>query len=834
MKKLLMVLFAIAAGTLALRFATSQQAEKQKVGPLPDGAFLLNSGWTLRPAGTQVELGTFPMSSALSRNGKYLLALNAGYDPPTISVLSTAQKSELAKIPVKDAWLGLRTDPRSDLFYVGGGVTGKVFEFSLDPDTGAVTPKRELQAVEDLESKGNALIGDVELSRDGHYLYAGDLYDDLISVIDLREGKYLGSWKTGSRPYRIMVAPNGTELLVTAWGGNAIYVHDLKDGSVATKIRVGAHPTDMLYINKPPPSEEGQSSYIGRIFVTASNTNKTYVFGVNPDGQLTPTETLNIATTPMHPLGMTPSALAADEKGTTVFVVCSDANAVAQIDISSAISHVEGFIPTGWYPTAITTLKDGNLAILNGKGLGSHPNPGGPNPTRTTAQLHAEGASPVQYVGHIQRGTAQFMPMPDADQIATFTQTVLDNSPYKDELLDSPITDDQTAYFAKHGGHLSPIQHVIYIIKENRTYDQVLGDMPQGNGDKSLVLFGSEITPNLHKLAQDYILYDNFYENADVSADGHNWASAAIAPDYATKLWPSEYGHRSKVYDFEGGEPANTPPAGYLWNNAMQAGVTIRDYGQWVTNIPLKQVNGPVQIAAVKDLQLTRYVDMNYRSFDLEYPDVDRAKEFISEWRKFDSDNKVPQLSIVRMGNDHTQGAKPGALTPLSYNADNDYAVGMLVDAVSHSNAWPSSAIFIIEDDAQNGPDHVDSHRAPVWVISPYTHRGMVDSTMYNQTSVLRTMELILGMRPMTHFDAGARPMFATFSQAPNTQPYSVINPKIPLTDRNLAHSPGSSESARMDFSDADKADDDQLNDVLWRAIKHTDPPVPTRSAFAK
>jgi DNA-binding beta-propeller fold protein YncE len=833
MKKLLLILLAIASGAIVIHHATSQHAIQQRVGPLPNGGFLLNSGWTIRPAGQQVEVGTFPMSSALSKNGKYLLVMNAGYDPPAISVIATASKTELSRTRVADAWLGLRIDPRSDLFYVGGGSTGKVFEFSLDSSTGSVTAKRELPAVEDLAHKGNALIADVELSHDGHYLYAGNLYDDLIAVIDLHTGKYLGSWKTGRRPYRIMVAPRGGQLLVTAWGDGFIFVHDIKDGSIVSKIRVGAHPTDMLWIDKPPPSAEGQSSYTGRIFVTAANTNNTYSFGVNDDGQLTPLETFNIATTPLHALGMTPSALAADEKGVKLFVVCSDANAVAQVDIAGPRSRVEGFIPTGWYPTAVTSLTNGELAILNGKGLGSHPNPGGPNPTKTGAQLHAQ-ASPIEYVGHIQKGSVQFLAVPPDDKIDALTQTVLDNSPYKDELIDQPISDEQTAYFAKHDDHLSPIQHVIYIIKENRTYDQVLGDIPQGNGDKSLVLFGENITPNLHQLARDFILYDNFYENADVSADGHNWASAAIAPDYTTKVWPSEYAHRSHTYDFEGGEPANTPPAGYIWDNALQAGISVRDYGQWCTNIPLKEATGPRQIGAVKDAALIPHVDMNYRGFDLEYPDVDRAKEFIREWKEFDAAGTSPQMSILRMGNDHTQGTKAGALTPLSYNADNDYAVGMLVDAVSHSNVWSSTVIFIIEDDAQNGPDHVDSHRAPVWVISPFTRRGMVDSTMYNQTSILRTMELALGMRPMTHFDAGARPMFGSFSQKPNTQPYSAINPKIPLTDRNPAHGSGTAESARMDFSDADLADDDQLNDVLWRAIKHSDPPVPTRSAFGQ
>ena len=310
--------------------------------------------------------------------------------------------------------------------------------------------------------------------------------------------------------------------------------------------------------------------------------------------------------------------------------------------------------------------------------------------------------------------------------------------------------------------------------------------MPKGNGDPSLTLFGEKYTPNLHQLAKDYILYDNFYENADVSAEGHNWASAAIAPDYTVKLWPSEYGHRSKVYDFEGGEPANTPPAGYIWDNALQAGVTVRDYGQWTSNFPLKQVVDGIQIKTIKDLALQPYVDKKYRGWDLDYPDVERAKEFASEWRQFDADGKAPGISVVRMGNDHTKGSTPGALTPFSFNADNDYGVGLLVDAVSHSKLWASTAIFIIEDDAQNGPDHVDSHRAPVWVISPYTRRGIVDSGMYNQASVLRTMELILGLRPMTQFDAAARPMFESFSKTQDTAPFTAISPKISLTDRKL------------------------------------------------
>jgi DNA-binding beta-propeller fold protein YncE len=815
----------------------SQDSPQRKVGPLAGGSFLLNSGWTIKPAGTQVPVDTLPMSTAISRNGKFLLVLNGGYNPPSVSVIDIAQKKELSRTKLADCFLGLTVSPTEDKVYVGGGTTGKVFELNINADTGALTPSREFPAVKDLAAKGDALIGDVAVTPDAHILYATDLYDDQIAVVNLQSGQLIATFKTGKRPYKLLLPPGGRHLLVSAWGEGLVYQHDATTGELVSKVRVGPHPTDMVWVNHAVANDEGEAgSYAARLFVTASNTNNAYAFGASADGQLTMLETINLSLTPMQPLGMTPTALAFDAKGTTLYAVCSDGNAVAAVDISAARSRVIGFIPTGWYPTAARIAPDGELIIVNGKGLGSKPNPRGPNPSIRPAPSHEGGVSPdqVQYVAHIQTGTVGFLPAPDTAQLEEFTRIVRENSPYRDELVDGPPNSEQTAFFQRTQSHPSPIEHVIYIIKENRTYDQVLGDMPKGNGDPSLTLFGEKYTPNLHQLAKDYILYDNFYENADVSAEGHNWASAAIAPDYTVKLWPSEYGHRSKVYDFEGGEPANTPPAGYIWDNALQAGVTVRDYGQWTANFPLKQVVDGIQIKTIKDLALQPYVDKKYRGWDLDYPDVERAKEFASEWRQFDADGKAPGISVVRMGNDHTKGSTPGALTPFSFNADNDYGVGLLVDAVSHSKLWASTAIFIIEDDAQNGPDHVDSHRAPVWVISPYTRRGIVDSGMYNQASVLRTMELILGLRPMTQFDAAARPMFESFSRTPDTAPFTAISPKISLTDRNSGQAPDAAASARMNFRDADMVDDDELTAVLWHVIKHAAPPPPTTSAFGR
>jgi DNA-binding beta-propeller fold protein YncE len=822
------------AGTFAFQEGVSQRAPKEQVGPLGGGGFLLNSGWKIQPAGQQVPVDTFPMSSALSNDGKYLLVLNGGYNPPTISVIELAGKRELHRTAVPDAWLGLAVAPEGNLIYVGGGSTGNVYELSLGAD-GTLTRTREI-SLTDAKTKGKPFAGDVALSPDGLTLYAADLYGDSIAQVNLKAGKMVDHWKTGQRPYRIVVAPGGALLLISSWGDAAIYQHAAASGVEAAKVRVGPHPTDMLLLDKPAPTESNSESYRARVFVAAANTNNVYSFGLGQDGQMTMLESINVSMTPMHPLGMTPSALAVDKQGSRLYVVCSDANAVAVVDISGPRAAVLGFIPTGWYPTAARVLPDDELTILNGKGLGSKPNPNGPNPTKGTAFVQ-EGERQLrkdQYVAALQTGTVAFLPQPPSDQIRELTHSVMANSPYHDEMIYGPITNDQEAYFSRTQGHQSPIHQVIYIIKENRTYDQVLGDIEKGNGDKTLTLFGERVTPNLHALARDFVLFDNFYENSDVSADGHNWATAAIAPDYTVKLWPNEYGHRSKVYDFEGGEPANTPPAGYIWNNALQAGVTVRNYGDWVVNFPLNQVVNGRQIRSVRDHDLEQHTDFAYRGFDLEYSDMDRVKEFTREWDGFAAANAAPQISVVRLGNDHTQGTKPGALTPLSYAAQNDLAVGTLVDAVSHSRLWSSTAIFVIEDDSQNGPDHIDSHRAPVWVISPFTRRSAVDSTMYNQAGVLRTIELIAGLRPMTHFDAGARPLFASFSQQADARPFSVITAQTSLTERNSGNAAGANDSARMNFSDADLADDEELNAILWRAIKHGDPPVPVRSAFGR
>jgi hypothetical protein len=357
--------------------------------------------------------------------------------------------------------------------------------------------------------------------------------------------------------------------------------------------------------------------------------------------------------------------------------------------------------------------------------------------------------------------------------------------------------------------------------------------MKEGNGDASLVLFGENITPNLHKLARQFVLLDNFYVNSDVSADGHNWSTAAIAPDYVQKMWPNKYANRRTTYDFEEQDVASQPPAGYLWSNANGAGISMRNFGYMVNNKPGAQI-GEAQITGVRDPVLSKVTNPMYRGFDLAYPDVERAKVFLAELAEYEKSGNMPRLIFMRMGNDHTSGTAAGKVAPLSAAADNDQGIGMVIEGLSKSRFWASSAVFILEDDAQNGADHVDSHRSPAFLISPWVKHHAVDGTMYNTTSMLRTMEFLLGMKPMTHFDAGARPMTSAFQTRPDPTPYVIEKPRISLTDINPAATPAAQRAAALRFDEADENDDDEMNDILWRAIRKDAPPPPVRSIFGK
>ncbi len=822
------------AGLLAAAgILISQPAAPVRVGPQPGGGFLLNSGWLLKPAGRQIPLSTGPQATALSPNGKYLAILQAGYLQPSVSIHDPLTLAEIHRITLPDAWLGLAFSP-SGLLYVSGGSTASVYELAITTEA-RLELRRTFTIVPEKDRKHTDFIGDVTLSPDGRLIYAAGLHRNSIIVINPQSGMIIEEWKTAYRPYRILFHPDGKSFFVTGWGDASLRQVNPVNGQEIARFNVGLQPMDMVWRTKPIPVEgtDQPAPFKERLFVTSSGSNLVHVFGAVENGDFRRIESINTSYLRdfYQPVGMTPSALALSPDQDTLYIVCADANAVARVDISTRRSAVTGFIPTGWYPLAARVLSNNDLLVLNGRGAASYPNPKGPNPTINRAVIH-EGNVEVEYVGAIQRGSASLIPAPRPEQMAAYTQQVISSSPLRAATI-PPANIPAGHVLSYANGAKPPIEHVIYVVKENRTYDQVLGDLGIGNGDPSLTLFTEESSPNHHKLAREFVLLDNFYVSADVSAEGHNWSTSAIAPAYVQRMWPNSYARRRRHYDYEGQERAALPPAGYIWTSALQAGLTYRNYGWWVTNISPAPTTGR-QIAAVRDPAIAQHTNFDYRSFDLDYKDVDRLSVLLKDLAEFEASGQMPRFITLRLGNDHTSGTAAGKIAPLAAMADNDAALGQLVEAVSKSKFWATTAIFVLEDDAQNGPDHVDSHRSPAYVISPYTRGRGIDSSMYNTVSMLRTMEYILGLNPMTMHDASAHLMTAAFNPKPDTRPYVAEKPRISLDTRNPSNTPLARRSREFEFEEADRADDDDLNEVLWLAIKKTNPPAPVRSFWGQ
>ncbi|MGI8581421.1 MAG: alkaline phosphatase family protein, partial [Chitinophagaceae bacterium] len=373
-------------------------------------------------------------------------------------------------------------------------------------------------------------------------------------------------------------------------------------------------------------------------------------------------------------------------------------------------------------------------------------------------------------------------------------------------------------------GDVSPIKYVFYIIKENRTYDQVLGDIPEGNGDTSLVLFGERITPNQHKLVNEFVLLDNFYADGEVSADGHNWSTSAHATDYNEKNWPTSYGGRGGDYPGEGKRQIANPKKGFIWDYARRAGVTFRTYGEFADD---GKANIPV---------LENHFCPYFPGYNNSIRDTVRYNRWQHEFDSLVAINAVPQLNTLRFSNDHTEGLRRGSPTPFAHVADNDLAVGLFIEHLSKSPIWKESAVFMVEDDAQNGPDHVDAHRTTAYVAGPFVKRGYVDKTMYSTSSMLHTIELILGLPPMSQYDAAATPMFKSFTSKPNYTPFKSLPSNIDLNEKNTATNATAKLSDQIDLSKEDRVPDMLFSQIIWKAVKgeHSEMPAPRRSAFLK
>ncbi len=790
------IILLFGVGVLSL-LGQSNAVKRIEPGPVAGGGNRLVSGWIARPVGEQIALSNLPMSSKLSADGKWLFVLQAGHAKPSVSAHRVSNGQQVSSVSLPDAWLGLAV--AGDLVYVGGGNSHAVHELKWSGD--------QLSLVRSWKTDDeNAFIGDVQVDAKGR-VFAASLLGNEVLQFDPQTGKQQSRIATGALPYRILCEED--QLVVSSWTESLVTKHSLATGS-RERFATASHSSDMIRSAK-------------NYFVAASNTNEVIKLGL--DGKVA--ERINVALTPRQPMGMTPSALALSEDGKRLYVVCSDANAVAVVDVATDRSRVIGFIPTGWYPTGIRVLPGGRILILNGKGLRSFPN------------NMKEGDKDFTYLSGQHKGTMSLLGPPTAAQLRSYSKMVIANTPYRDELLDRAAVPPGNPV-PSQPGQRSPIRHVIYIVKENRTYDQVFGGMERGNGDSSLVLFGEAQGPNHFKLAREFALFDNFYVNGDVSADGHIWSSGAIAPDYTQKLYPNLYAGRGGKFSlYYGRPPVNHsekgvhPAGGYLWDAAFEKGLSVRNYG-WLVKLIASAKDGEKQWSEAASEKLAAVTNPYFRGFDTNFPDCDRMKWFLQDLEEAEKTGVFPALTVMRLGNDHTSGFRAGAYTPSAQFADNDLALGRLVEAVSKSRFWKETAIFVLEDDAQAGPDHVDSHRSIAFVISPYTRRGIVDSTMYNTTSMLRTMGLILGTRPLTHFDAAATPMWRAFGNQADLRPYVLEPARVSLTERNPATHKLAARSAKLDFSEADLIEDSEMNDILYLGIQGRKAPAPLRSWFVQ
>jgi YVTN family beta-propeller protein len=620
------------------------------------------------------------------------------------------------------------------------------------------------------------------------------------------------------RPTDVEIGGDGA-LYVSDWSERRISVVDPVSLRVVARIPVGEHPNQIAF----HPTDD-------RLFVACASSNGVWVIDTKRG---IVTETIYTALFPRSPEGSTPDALAISPDGETLYVANADNNCIAVIEVEHPNkSTVKGFIPTGWYPTAVAVTPDGkNLLVGVGKGNQSKANPipkvEVPDSKLTETEKVVKKVQPFPYIGTTMSGALSVVPIPDEAALKEYTQQVYRNCPYSDDLLTAVPNKVPTAIPTKVGNP-SPIKYVIYVIKENRTYDQVFGDLatgdkPKGNGDPSLCMFPRNVTPNHHKLAEQFVLLDNMYCNGQVSRDGHPWSTMAYNTDYISRDWHLTYSQRLGVDDDDEGDLSNAP-SGYLWDACKRAGVSYRNYKEYGSRVSDDTGNTKMEGRVPG---LVGHMCPNFGIGKGRERDMDLIDVMLDEYKQFVENKNMPKFIMMSLGEDHTDGTRPGSFTPQACVGSNDIAIGKLVEAVSHGPLWAETAIFMIEDDAQNGPDHIDAHRTVSLVISPYTKRSYVDSTQYSTVSMIRTMELILGLEPLSQYDAAARPMFDSFTNVADLTPYTLEKAQINLDAKNDALAYGADRSMRMDFTEYDRIDDFELNEILWHAIMGEDAPLP-------
>jgi YVTN family beta-propeller protein len=858
---------------------------REKVGRVGTDAYYTPVNQLVTPAGRQVELpGMRPQAIALSPNGRLLVTAGKTHnlvvlDPATGEVvrrvsLPSDKPTDVTPESVPEeilhpdqnaqiSFTGLVFSPDGTRIYlsnVGGSVkvfgvrnNGKVvglFSIPLPPAK--------------LAGHGAEIPAGLAVSRDGKRLYVALNLSNRLAELDAASGQVLRLWEVGVAPFGVALA--GQKAYVSNWGGRR------PDGACVTgpagrgtRVRVDPvrHIADegsvsVIDLGQAEDKPEVRSAKVevltgvgacaiaaspdGRWVVVANAGSDTLsVIEVRTDRVA---ETICARQNPADLFGAQPNGLAFDKSGSRLFVCNGTQNAVAVFDFRPGKSSLRGLIPVGWFPGAVAYDRNRKaICVANIKGIGS---PG-----------HVEPGAPLRFNSHQSFGTLSLVPVPEAGELSRLTQVALGDLRYG--LLQEaklPARANQPPRAApERVGEPSSIRHVIYIIQENRTYDQVLGDLPQGNGDASLCVFGEQVTPNHHKVARDFVLLDNTYCSGICSADGHQWADSALGTDYLERSfvgWP-------RSYPFGGTDDCVDAlaysSAGFIWDNAIAHGKTLRDYGEFaVTETRWRdkaKAPGPSALDCYRDFvnrtgaievscrpsieSLRPYLVTNTAGWGLHVPDVFRAAQFIQELKQFEQTGDLPNLSIISLPNDHTSGTSEGYPTPAAMAADNDLAFGQIVEAVSRSKFWKETCIFAIEDDPQAGWDHVSGYRTTCYLASPYAWRGAVVSTQYNQTSLLWTMELMLGLPPMNQMDATATPMTACFTDTPDFTPFTALTNNIPLDQMN----PGPKKisdpllrkeayaSARLPLAEPDKCPEDTLNRILWHALKGSQAPYP-------
>ncbi len=759
---------------------------------------ILPNGWSLSPAGKSIRLGDLPMNIVTSPHGKFLAVVNSGYGKQSIILINSKSETILDEIQIVKSWYGLIFDSSETKLYASGGNDNQILIYDIKDNRlfksdslilGKHWPENKISPT------------GITLDEDKKILYITTKEDSALYITDLVT-KISKKIKLGHEAYTCLLSPDHKMLYISLWGGSKVVVFDTEKREVIKSILVGDHPNELTM------TKNGK-----HLFVAHANENAVSVIETS-SGKVV--EILNTALYANAPAGSTPNAVALSENDSRLYVANADNNCLAVFDVENpGESKSMGFIPTGWYPTSVKVLNH-KIWVANGKGGSSLANPKGPDP-------YEKRNSETQYIGGLLKGTLSIVPEPGKEALTIYSDATFTNTPYSKE-IEKLSAGEEGNPIPRKANASSPIKYVFYVIKENRTYDQVLGDIAEGNGDSSLCLFPEKITPNHHALAREFVLLDNFYVNAEVSADGHNWTTAAYATDFVEKTWPANYSGRGGNYDFEGSRAIAYPKAGFIWDYCQRAGVSYRSYGEFAGD-------GHTNMKALEG-----HFDRDYSGWDLSISDLERYSKWQSDFDSLLAIHAVPQLNIVRFPNDHTAGLQIGMPSPRAFVAQNDLAVGKFIEHIGASKIWSESAIFILEDDAQNGPDHVDAHRSTAYVISPYVKRNAVVSRAYSTASMLRTIELILGLPPMSQYDAAAIPMWECFTATPDSKNFVSLPASYNIKELNKEKTALSEQSAHFNLTEVDAVPDLEFSRIIWKAIKgiHSEMPAPVRSAFVK